>query len=1210
MFSRARHLIAAAACLLAAVVPSLAATPTPVLTAVSTGSVNVSWSGGFSPYIAVISTSPSFSGYVSSGSVTGAATGYPLLAPDTTYYFKVKTAADPDSLYSPVITTATWVAVPSAIFSMPAYFTADSSFTATARLGWDTAGNPEWTKYELAYDKSASFASAGLALLGYPPVTLGGLEANTTYYFKVRALGSGGTRTSFTSPVSTATLALGLSGIAEGVNETSATISWTPVDGGPGQALYSEGYRLKVSADPLLSSLAVDWTTYDNTVSSSSASSLQRNTTYYYKVGSLNWGGTANFSELRNFTTLAAAPQGLSRISLTDGGATLGWTAMAAGAAMGYRLEASTDGFSTAGLYESTATYALQQSTLSLNTLYPNTTYYFRAGSLNKAGVPNYGATLSSVTLALGVSPELTSAYADPQLITVSFTPLPALPQPFACEGYRLEGSSAPFGSGAAVYSSSTYIYQDGLRTLTLTGLRPNTTHYLRLATLNWERTPNYSLLPSTATGFPGQLTGVTLGSVWSSSAAISFTPGTAAEGHVAEASVYRFFTSIAASSATPSATATGLVISGLDPNTTYYFRAGALYNGTTIYTNTDVPYRQTLPQALGGLAYPEVYQSSVTVSWTPLAGSPQSASAEGYVLQAGTDPAFGSAAFSSATSRIQLDRLAIEGLSPNTSYYFRVGTVNMEGSVNYSMLPATATMANAPVEQGFSITSLTLNLRWSANSNPADTRYLVEMADNPAYGSPQPSSTTVLSSATFSGLIPNTTYYSRVTAINRLGRRTTTVDFSPTATGAYDPTAGTYSGIGASSVTLNWGRGANPADVTFYTAYVSSNSDFSGTVHSSTTLSLSATFYGLQSDTSYYLRVSALNLAGLPTDPPVPLGSALTLPATAYRLSQEGTFTGMLTDGFTANWGPNGNSSSTVYYVQISSTDENFGVVSSSCLVRGLACSFTELAIDATYWLRIQSRGQGGAQTGYVALGSTVTLLSANANALAQEGTLIPLETSYGEISVLIPPGAIGSSTRLTLTPSTSTLPGPASAVASLTPTGIGLTLAHFPPTLVLGAITITLPYRPSDLPAGIDASRLVLALYDENNGVWVPLPSVSDTARNRVIGQTWHLSTFQIMQSNPPAGLSAVKIYPNPFRPNSATGVMNFAGLPPYAKVKIYTFLGELVRGLKADVNGMAHWDGRNDSGNKAASGVYIAFVQTSDKKSSKSFKVALER
>ena len=72
-------------------------------------------------------------------------------------------------------------------------------------------------------------------------------------------------------------------------------------------------------------------------------------------------------------------------------------------------------------------------------------------------------------------------------------------------------------------------------------------------------------------------LAGVSLDNVWSSSAAVSFTPGIAAEGHVAEASSYRFFNTVAASSASPSGAISGLVIQGLAPNTTYYFRAAAL---------------------------------------------------------------------------------------------------------------------------------------------------------------------------------------------------------------------------------------------------------------------------------------------------------------------------------------------------------------------------------------------------------------------------------------------------------------------------------------------------------------------------------------------------------------------------------------------------------------------------------------------------------
>jgi hypothetical protein len=316
-----------------------------------------------------------------------------------------------------------------------------------------------------------------------------------------------------------------------------------------------------------------------------------------------------------------------------------------------------------------------------------------------------------------------------------------------------------------------------------------------------------------------------------------------------------------------------------------------------------------------------------------------------------------------------------------------------------------------------------------------------------------------------------------------------------------------------------------------------------------------------------------------------------------------------MKLDGFSARWGNNGNSSATAYRVDVS-TAENFSVLTDSKTVPDENCAFANLLIDTTYWVQVRSIGQTGLLSGFVTAGSTRTLASSVLSALALQDSVVTLDTSYGQISVHLPPGSIGSSAVLTLRPSTSAFAPPLSAVSELTPTGIGLIITHYPPTLVLNAITITLPYRISDLPNGTIRSRLILALYDETNAIWVPLPSVSDTANNRVIGQTWHLSTFQIMQAHPEAGLSNVKIYPNPYRPNSVSDVMHFTNMTPYAKIKIYTFLGELVREINADVNGMAHWDGLNKSGLRVASGVYIAFIQSRDKKSSKSFKVAIER
>ncbi|MGD9642434.1 MAG: hypothetical protein AB7V08_06795 [Elusimicrobiales bacterium] len=1208
MLSRAKFIIAAA-CLLAAAAPARAVVNAPTVGAVTTNAVTFAWTGGLSPFIGVLSDTDTFAWYISSGPAVSPVT-YTGLHANATYYFQVKSSGDTDAGYRSTY-TITQLAAPTGLYSVPEYFTAQSSYTAIATIGWNTNNNHEATIYELAYNDGVNpeIVAPYINPLG-SPIDIAGLNANTLYNFKVRARGSSGAATAYTAYISTATPALRLSGISEAVSQTSAVVSWMPVDSAV-QAQDSEGYSLNYSLSQDMAS-PVPWSTANSAIASATLAPLVANTTYYYRVGTLNISGLANVETTRVFTTLSPVPAGLTRGAVTDGSAAFSWTALGAAEAMGYRLEAATGTFSAVETLHSSATYNTAKNSLAIVTLDANTTYYFRVAGLNTAYAPNYGPQLSTVTLALPVDAELIDIEAEPQAITARFTPLPGSPQSFAAEGYLLQGSTTNF-SGGTVYSSATYEYSEEQRSLTLAGLAPNNTYYLRLGTLNWQLTPNFTVLPSTRTGFPENLTGVSLDNVWSSSAAISFTPGTAAEGHVAEASVHRFFSTVAVSSASPSGAISGLIVQGLSPNTTYFFRAGALYNGATVYSNTYPEYRQTLPLPLTGVGFAGVFRSSVTVNWNPLINDSQATSAESYLLQASTSPAFDGPLFSSSTLALALNRLTITGLSPNTSYYFRAGTVNLENSVNYVVTPATATLANPPVKRTAAITPVTMTVKWLVNGNPADTRYLVELDNDALFGSMEPSSTTVLSSATFSGLTPNTTYYARVTAINRLDRAIPAVNFDPYATSAYDPEYAPFlaSEVGVSSLTARWNNivpPINPAG-TYYQAWISSNTDFSGTVHSSVTLNLNAVFTGLQSDTSYHMRVSALNLTGVPSDPPVELGAPLTRPATAYALPKAEAFFDMLIDGFSLRWEPNGNSSHTVYYVE-ASTKSDFSVVNSTRLVNALSCTFSDLGIDTTYWLRIEARGQSGLRSAYVEAGSTRTLLSSQGNALALQEATVSLETSYGTISVLLPSGAIGGSTRLTIMPSTFTLAGPYSAVSHLTPTGIGLVINHFPPTLVLGAITITLPYRIADLPPGIDRSRLVLALYDEVNAVWVPLPSVSDTANNLVTGQTWHLSTFQLMQSNPGTGLSAVKIYPNPYRPNSVSDVMHFANLPAGARIKIYTFLGELVRSLKADVNGMAHWDGANDAGRAAASGVYIAFIRTGDKKSSKSFKVALER
>ncbi|MBI4801743.1 MAG: fibronectin type III domain-containing protein [Elusimicrobia bacterium] len=1207
--------LAAALVFFAARLPAVAQVLSPYNTGVTSNTLSFGWTDGGSPYFIALSTASDFSVVAATGSLAGTTTNYINLTANELYYFRVKRAADNDSAYaSNQLSTVTYAAAPSGPYFISDYFTANSSYNASVNMGWETNGNPEWTDYLVTYSTSSELAGAASFIEPFPPVDIGALKANTTYYFKVKAVNLYGNSTADTGIISTATLAIKLSDINTAVYETSATVSWTPVSSLV-QSQTSEGYRLILSSSPIFADTVIFWSTPTNTTASKDLTPLDRNTTYYYNVGALNWNDAPNFDELRTFTTLAARLQNLTLLSIGADSAGLSWTALpvapSTASALAYTLEASSTNF-TGGVIYSSSTLIPLPSTLSVLGLDANTTYYFRVGSLNQGLTPNYSTSAAAITLALPLPPDTLSETVSTQSITVILNdPFPLTPQGYSCEGYILEGSSRTFGSGAVVHSSASY--SNFTDSLMLDGLRANTTYYLRMATLNWAQTANFITLPQAVTAMPSPLSPVALVNVWQSSAVVSF-PSVNSDGYIVEASTFEYFNAVVSSLTADAATAS-LTVPGLDENTRYRFRAGALYNGATVYTLSTPDIKSTLTLPLTNQQISGVFYSSVAVSWTPLAAGPQKMTAEAYLLQTSSSQSFDTVLYSSSTADIAGAGLGIENLLPNTSYYFRAATVNWDGEKNYVYTPGTSTLANAPVQSPDPATAFTglttgqMTVNWDKNSNPSDTLYLVQLSSNSNFSPPVFSSGTKNVYASFAGLIPNTTYYPQTTALNRLNIPTGPFDFSPMATLAFNPVYGDFSGIGVSSITLNWGHGDNPVGSTYYVAKLSSSSAFAEPVLSSVTLNNSSTFYALVSNATYYLRVSALNYTNVAT-PPTELGAALTLPATAYLLAFENTFSGLMIDGFTLHWADNGNSSFTVYNLEVSTADDfNAAASSKTASVRGLDYIFTDLLLDTTYWARIKTMGQSGITTGFVAAGSTKTVRYAQGGVIAAVDTAVTLDASYGVITVLIPAGSLGGSTRLQLKPVTSFMP-PVSEAATLRETGIGIEMTHFPPTLVLNPLTIILPYRISDLPPGIDRSRLVIALYDEIHNVWVPLPSVSDLSGNKVTAKTWHLSTFQLMEATAGAGFSAVKIYPNPYTPSSISDAMHFTNLPPYCKIKIYTFLGELVKEFSADINGMAYWLGNNTGGQKVASGIYIALLETRDKKNSKTVKVAVER
>jgi hypothetical protein len=66
---------------------------------------------------------------------------------------------------------------------------------------------------------------------------------------------------------------------------------------------------------------------------------------------------------------------------------------------------------------------------------------------------------------------------------------------------------------------------------------------------------------------------------------------------------------------------------------------------------------------------------------------------------------------------------------------------------------------------------------------------------------------------------------------------------------------------------------------------------------------------------------------------------------------------------------------------------------------------------------------------------------------------------------------------------------------------------------------------------------------------------------------------------------------VYPTPFDPSTALmGGLRFRRMPPFTEVRVFTDAGDLVRTLKADDDGLAIWNARNESGSRVVPGVYF--------------------
>ncbi len=141
--------------------------------------------------------------------------------------------------------------------------------------------------------------------------------------------------------------------------------------------------------------------------------------------------------------------------------------------------------------------------------------------------------------------------------------------------------------------------------------------------------------------------------------------------------------------------------------------------------------------------------------------------------------------------------------------------------------------------------------------------------------------------------------------------------------------------------------------------------------------------------------------------------------------------------------------------------------------------------------------------------------------------------------------------------------------------------------------------------------ADEQILNFTEENS----PLPSknIIDLALDPISGELFVLTengllSYRNNATEPSEDLNAIKIFPNPVRPDYQ-GVMTIFGLRENTTVKITDAAGRLIFETKSN-GGTASWDLQNPQGNRATLGIYMVFCIADDGSESFVGKVAVVR